>query len=44
MKYNALRALCDAKDNIDIKDSNLQRAKKREVVRVLVLLVLKGDL
>ena len=27
MKYNALRALCDAKDNIDIKDSNLQRQK-----------------
>ena len=27
MKYNALRVLCDAKDNIDIKDFNLQRQK-----------------
>ena len=27
MKYNALHAPCDAKDNIDIRDSNLQRQK-----------------
>ena len=27
MKYIALRTPCDAKDNIDIRDSNLQRQK-----------------
>ena len=27
MKYNALHAPCDAEDNIDIRDSNLQRQK-----------------
>ena len=30
MKYNALRAPCDAKDNIDIRDSNHWRQKNGE--------------
>ena len=43
MKYNALRAPCDAKVTLT-SDIPTFRDKKREVVQVLVLLVLRGGL
>ena len=41
MKYNALRAPCDAKVTLT-SDIPTFRDKKRGVVQVLVLLILKG--
>ena len=44
MKYNALHAPCDAKDNIDIRDSNFQREKNGKLCKFSCFSVLKGGL